>query len=228
MKQFFVVTTVILFIFSINSCGQTSQDPRTKLLADIKQRAGKNEFLNDTSSLRTYAEQFGDSVLVQLDNFLKDSIDSKRLKSFKVKIGKYKIQDPRSQIGWVNDYEEIFSDLEQRDLKDIIVKLFSQTSFDVVVVSIDATLLKENSFNQLIDSIHDGWCQDYQKETFVVLGVSASLQKAAISVSPQLKKKLSDVQADQIIKELILPEFKNRRYFEGAKSGLLKIIEMLK
>jgi uncharacterized protein len=229
MKLFTIGISFALFTLSFHSCGQTSKDMRTRILEDIKQRAaGREEFYNDTASLRAYAEVYGDSVLIQIDNFLKDSSNTKSLNSFKNDIQKYEIQDQKSQVGWLNDFEAIFSDSEKKELSVIMENIFRQTFKQVVVVSIEKASVSNGNFDQFIDSILNGRNKDIAKGKIVVFGVCAGMQKARISVCEELKRKLPDEQSNKIVNDIVLPAFTNKDYFEGTKRGLLKTIEMLK
>jgi len=218
----------IAFLFySIVSCSQPMRDKRTRLLEDIK-RKGKGEFFNDTASLRLYAEHYGDVILLKIDSFLNDTSKNSNIENFKHAIRRYKIQDSKSQVGWVNDYGNIFSIDEKRELNSIIDQFFRKTVKQIVLVSIDSSIANEKTFDNLIDSIRVGWTPYYAVGgTFVVIGVSADLGKARISFNEELKSKLTSSKANEVINEYLIPDFRNHLYFLGTKKSLMKIVEIL-
>jgi uncharacterized protein len=63
------------------------------------------------------------------------------------------------------------------------------------------------------------------KNNGIVIGLSKGHRTIRISNGYGIEPILSDKETKKIIDEIIIPEFKNERYYEGIRKGILKIIE---
>ncbi len=164
MRLTTTITILALFISVFAACGQTGKDKRTSLLKSIQKKSaltlGKSQ---DTAFLRKAAEVYGDSILIQMDNFLTDTALIKKMDATyekdKVKgiLSKHKIEDQESMVGPMNDYGNVFFNSELTYLDSILYKHFEKTASLVSIVTLDSSILKGNDFHTQLTKIKEGW-----------------------------------------------------------------------
>jgi len=139
---------------------------------------------------------------------------------------------PPKQIGWVSDFDKVFTTAETIYLDSIINSHEIQTTNEIAVVTIqlDSSQIKTSEdFNMFSLSLFRSWgVGKKDKENGVGILISINLRKIRIEVGYGLELKLTDEEAKKIIDTIIIPEFKNGAYYAGILSGLKEIFEEIK
>jgi len=217
------------------SCGQQPKDRKSQLLEDIKSRAvGENAKFEDTAHWRMISNMYGDSILVQIDNFLRDTTlnDSAASSFFRNRIKRVlldrKMQDAGAQVGMINDFEEIYTASQLIALEHFSDSIsIEKTRMTIVVVTIDSLAATKEKFNDIILSIQNNWLLGVLNSNYILLGINASGGKVKICSNEGLKSKLPEEFTKKAIDEVILPEFRQKKYFEGTKEGILRLIQSI-
>jgi len=153
-------------------------------------------------------------VLITLTSF---SQDSKKVD--------FKFPD---YVGFVNDFEEIFTKEQIKELEDIIAKHEQVTTNEIAVVSINSF----EPYNTLFDyslGLSNYWGigkKDINNGIAIVFG--KQIRQIRIQVGYGLENKLKDEEAQKIIANTIIPEFKKGDFYRGIKKGLIEIINEVK
>ena len=133
-----------------------------------------------------------------------------------------------NQIGYVNDFEHVFSQQEVKKLNDLIVKYEKTTSNEIAVV----TILTYKPYTTLFDyslTLANKWgVGKKDKNNGVVLVFGKKIREIRIQVGDGLIKKLTDDEAKKIVSETIIPNFKKGDFFNATKLGLIQIMEQIK
>jgi uncharacterized protein len=133
-----------------------------------------------------------------------------------------------NQIGYVNDFEHVFSLQQVKELNDILVKHEKTTSNEIAVV----TILTYKPYTTLFDyslTLANKWgVGKKDKNNGVVLVFGKKIREIRIQVSDGLVKKLTDDEAKKIVNETIIPNFKKGDFFNATKLGLIQIMEQIK
>ncbi len=128
-------------------------------------------------------------------------------------------------IGFVNDFEGIFTSEEINQLETIISEHEKETSNEIAVV----TILSYEPFQSIEEyslKLGNHWRIGKKgKNNGIMIVFGKKLREIRIDVGLGLENKLKDEEAKQIIDNTIIPEFKKGNFFEGIKKGLFKIIE---
>ena len=61
----------------------------------------------------------------------------------------------------------------------------------------------------------------------ILIGITLQPTKIKILRCPHTSEKLPVDKCDKIIKEVMLPSFAQKEYFDGTKKGLLEILNLL-
>jgi uncharacterized protein len=127
----------------------------------------------------------------------------------------------------VYDYAKLLSDSEKSQLEEKLIKYSDSTSTQIVVVTIDD--LK----NEDIDVLSTNWAQKWgigqaKEDNGVMILVAKNDRKLSIRPGYGLEDKLIAAICGEIIRNVIVPEFKAGSYYNGLNKGADAIIEVVK
>lgn len=131
-------------------------------------------------------------------------------------------------VGYVNDYESVFSQEERDSLTAIIKKHEDETTNQIAIVTIETY----SPFKTLFDYTHDlfnTWgIGTKEKNNGVAIVFGKNLKEIRIMVGYGLEKSLTNEEAKIIIDNTIIPEFLKENYYTGIQKGLEEIIKEIK
>lgn len=135
--------------------------------------------------------------------------------------------DLGSPEGYVNDYTNTLT-YEQKDALESKVSTFEQESTnEIAVVIIDS--MKGDYIENFAVKLFESWGIGKEKEdNGVLILVSMSERQMRIEVGYGLEGSLTDAQASWIIKNVMVPNFKENKYYEGIDQSVDKIIAITK
>jgi uncharacterized protein len=139
---------------------------------------------------------------------------------------------PDKPIGWVSDFEKIFSPAEIASLDSIISEHEVKTTNEIAIVTfpLDTFGIKTpEDFDKFSLSLFQQWgIGKKDKNNGIGILLSIQLRKIRIEVGYGLEAKLTNEEAQEIINTIILPEIKKGKYYTGILSGLKAILEEIK
>jgi uncharacterized protein len=127
----------------------------------------------------------------------------------------------------VYDYAKVLSDSEKKQLEDKLVRYSDSTTTQIVVVTIDN--LKGEDIGILAPKWGQEWGLGQAKEdngVFILL--SKEDRKIWIAPGYGVEDKLIAATTGEIVREIIIPEFKAGSYYNGLDKGADAIFEVLK
>ena len=127
----------------------------------------------------------------------------------------------------VYDYAHLLSDGEKQQLEDKLIRYSDSTSTQIVVVTIDD--LK----NESIDVLSTNWAQKWgigqaKEDNGVIILVAKNDRKLSIRPGYGLEDRLVAGICGDIIRNVIVPEFKAGSYYNGLDKGAEAIIQVVK
>lgn len=130
---------------------------------------------------------------------------------------------------WINDYENLFSKVEETKLNQIIADFENETTIEIAIVTIDTFKVSKEKFEDLSLHIARTWGVG-KKETSngIFIAISKGYRQIRIQNGNGISPILSDEETAQIIQNQFFPYFKKEDYFEGTQAGILKLIELLR
>jgi len=129
------------------------------------------------------------------------------------------------RIGYVNDFEGIFSNEQILELNSIIGKQEKETTNQIVIVTIKSFEPFETLFDYSLKLANYWGVGQKDKNNGITIVFGKQIRQIRIQVGYGLEKKLKDEEAKRIIDNVIIPEFKKGDYFVGIKNGLAEIIK---
>ncbi|MFV0565672.1 MAG: TPM domain-containing protein [Flavobacteriaceae bacterium] len=130
------------------------------------------------------------------------------------------------QIGFVNDFEKIFTEENIKSLENILSNYKTNYNREIAIITIES--IPENiDFYQYAIQISEHWkTGNDSKGNGLTIVLSKTLRKVRISTTGKTKALyLSDEFCEKVIHETMIPEFKKGNYYNGVSLGINKLIE---
>jgi len=129
--------------------------------------------------------------------------------------------------GYVNDYTNTLTQEQQDALENKISTFEQESTNEIAVVIIDS--LKDDYIEHFAVKLFEEWgIGKEKKDNGALLLVSMSERQMRIEVGYGLEGSLTDVEANWIVQNVMVPNFKENKYYEGIDQSVDKIIEITK
>lgn len=131
-------------------------------------------------------------------------------------------------VGYVNDYENIYTDREEEVLDSLIKEFEDRTTIQIAIITIDSSMTTEDSLDALTLRFGNAWGVGQKgKNNGVVIGISQGYRRIRIQNGYGIEKFLSDNETKQIIDSAFIPNFRKAKYYEGTFNGLVELMNIL-
>lgn len=131
-------------------------------------------------------------------------------------------------IGFVNDFENIFTDKQEQVLDSLVKNFEKETTIQVAIVTLDSSYTNKSEFDNYTFKLANNWgVGQKDKDNGILIGISSSLRKMRIQNGYGIKKILSDQETKLLIDSLFIPDFKQNNYYDGTKMGIIGLINKL-
>lgn len=131
-------------------------------------------------------------------------------------------------VGYINAFENILTDQEERELTAIIKEHESKSGDQISIVTLTSLEPYDNIDDYSLDLANYWGVGQKEKDNGILIALGKGLRKIRIQNGYGIEKRLTDIETKKIIDEVMIPDFKNDNYFEGLKKGVEAIIEELK
>mgnify|MGYP000104816505 CR=1 FL=1 len=127
----------------------------------------------------------------------------------------------------VYDYAQVLSANEKAQLEEKLVHYSDSTSTQIVIITIES--LKGEDVSQLATNWAQTWGIGQAKEdNGVIILLAKAEKKIAINPGYGLEDRLTAGTGGEIIRNIIIPEFKAGSYYNGLDKGTNAIIDVFK
>ncbi len=127
----------------------------------------------------------------------------------------------------VYDFAKVLSETEKAQLEEKLVRYSDSTSTQIIIVTIES--LKGEDVSQLATNWAQTWGIGQAKEdNGVIILLAKAEKKIAINPGYGLEDRLTAGTGGEIIRNIIIPEFKAGSYFNGLDKGTDAIIDVFK
>lgn len=134
-----------------------------------------------------------------------------------------------SPSGYVNDFENIFSENEESILDSLIAAFEATTTIEIALVTLDSSATARDNFDDLTLQIANQWGVGKKAENNgILIGISKGHRRIRIQNGYGIEKILSDEETKKIIEEYFIPEFKATNFYQGTLKGLNEMMRVLK
>ncbi|QNA46019.1 TPM domain-containing protein [Lacibacter sediminis] len=134
-----------------------------------------------------------------------------------------------SPSGYVNDFENLFSENEESILDSLIAAFEAATTIEIALVTLDSSATARDNFDDLTLQIANRWGVGKKAENNgILIGISKGHRRIRIQNGYGIEKILSDEETKKIIEEYFIPEFKASNFYQGTLKGLNEMMRVLK
>jgi uncharacterized protein len=131
-------------------------------------------------------------------------------------------------IGWVNDFENIFTDDQKRTLDSLISEFEKRTTTEISIITIPTSATNRERFDELTLFIANEWGVGKKgKNNGILIGISKGHRTIRINNGFGIEKLITDNQTKQIIDQIIIPSFKMNDFYKGVFNGIQEIKQIL-
>lgn len=129
--------------------------------------------------------------------------------------------------GYVNDYTNTLTQEQASALESKIAAFEQDSTNEIGVAIIDS--LKDDYIEHFAVKLFEEWGIGKEKrDNGALILVAMSERQMRIEVGYGLEGSLTDVEANWIIQNVMVPNFKENKYYEGIDQSVDKIIEITK
>lgn len=131
--------------------------------------------------------------------------------------------------GWVNDFEDIFTEDKEKNLEKLIKELNKAASIEIALVTLDSFYTSLDSFEQYTLDLANYWrVGEKVKDNGILIAICNGYRHIRIHNGYGIEKLISDEETKTILEEYFIPYFKEGKYYDGTIAGLQGLTELLK
>jgi uncharacterized protein len=146
-----------------------------------------------------------------------------------IKVKQTKSLNYPKPIGFVNDFEGILSNREEKKLNKLLSDFENKTQIEIAILTINNSMTTIDSFDNYTLQLARNWGIGKKGlNNGILIGFSSSFKKIRIQNASGIQKILSDEATKTIIDNFFIPSFKKGKYYEGFDIGTQEIIKKLK
>ena len=124
--------------------------------------------------------------------------------------------------GCVNDYANVIRNSDEREIEEYLSGLENSTGIQIAVLTVPS--LEGEDIASFAIRVADKWnLGDKEKDNGAILIVAMQEHDVRIEVGDGLEGSLTDAKCGLILRNVVVPEFKNGNYSAGIKKGVMNM-----
>jgi uncharacterized protein len=127
-------------------------------------------------------------------------------------------------VGYVNDFENILTDKQEKELSEVIRRFEKRTSNQIAIITVDSITPYTNMKGYATNLANKWGVGQKDKNNGLLIVVSSKLRQTRIATGLGTEKVLTDQICQRIIDEQMIPFFKKGEYYKGLQEGLTELI----
>lgn len=131
--------------------------------------------------------------------------------------------------GYINDFKGIFSPRERASLDSLVKAFEKETTAEIVVVTVDSLFASREKFDSTVTDLHNAWgIGKKSKANGVLIVICNDYRRIRISNGYGIEAKMTDEETKEIVDTIILPEFRQKYFYEGTRKGIIAIMKEIR
>jgi uncharacterized protein len=131
------------------------------------------------------------------------------------------------QYIWVLDLEGLFTPEQIQQLDALVKEHERRTTNEIAVITTASIAPHERMVDYAVEMGNEAGVGKKGTDNGVVIVVSRSLRETFIATGYGTEKVLPDEQVRLIVDSVMIPHFREDRYFEGTYAGTLAVVQWL-
>lgn len=124
-------------------------------------------------------------------------------------------------IGWVNDFGDLFTPQQERNLEKTLEHFESATTVEVCVVTIDSNMVAENKFSEFSYRLMKKWgIGKITKSNGIVICICKDYRRICVTTDFGIDRYVSEGDKNKMINREFAPYFAKNDYYDGTFNGL--------
>ncbi|MBI1308078.1 MAG: TPM domain-containing protein [Bacteroidetes bacterium] len=133
-----------------------------------------------------------------------------------------------SPVGYVNDFDSIFTFSQKYELDSILRQFEKLTTNEFAIVTV-GDINPYDSLQHFSEDLGNFWGVGKEgKDNGLLLVICSGCRGVYLEPGLGTRRTLQTAQLQEVINYTIVPKFKSGKYYEGTKAGVLKCIELWK
>ncbi len=138
-------------------------------------------------------------------------------------------ENPPAPDGYVNDFEELFTEEQNHKLDSLIRDFEKQTSIQIALISFDTSMSCADSLDELGLKMANSWgVGQKDKNNGIIIGICSGYGHVKILYGVGLDGLVSDKETNEIVAKNFVPYFEKDEYYAGTTNGLTALMKLLK
>jgi uncharacterized protein len=131
-------------------------------------------------------------------------------------------------VGWINDFENIFSEKEEQFLDSLISAYEDETGVEIAVITIPEFATERDRFYEFVSEIGEKWGVGKRAlDNGILIAISKEHKALYITYGTGFIGTLTDEGMSTINNTKLIPNFKKGDFFKGTLEGIQEIIRIL-
>lgn len=157
-----------------------------------------------------------------------DYILYEKMSSTELEVYRQSVWDSLPAIGWVSDFEGLFTNNEEDSLEILLQHFETETTVEISIVTVDSNMVHKDNFNDFSDHLLKTWgIGKLLKKNGIVICISKDYKKLFISTGAGISKYISDSDKNRIVLQNFIPQFNEHNYFTGTLYGVNEIMNKI-
>lgn len=128
-----------------------------------------------------------------------------------------------------SDNEQLYSDVEEKQLDKIIRDFEKETTIQIRIVTIDRKKTSLEDFEMLSLHIAQAWgIEKKNRGNGILIAISLGLRSIRIQNGKEIERMISNEETNKIMDDYFITEFKKGNYYKGTFDGVNALMDLLK
>lgn len=131
-------------------------------------------------------------------------------------------------VGWVNDFESLFTIDEENNLQRLIEQFEKKTTIEIMVVTLDTNMVAKEDFSDFSYRLLRIWGIGKRlKENGIIICISSGYHAIKVTCDFGIENIMNQATVLHFVSKYFIPSFKKNQYYDGTYKGLNAIINHL-
>lgn len=131
-------------------------------------------------------------------------------------------------IGWVNDYGDLFTEEQERQLEKTLAHFEKATSIEIAIVTLDSNMIAADKFNDYSYRLMKIWgIGKISKSNGMLICICKDYKRICVTTDFGIEQFLSTNEKDKLVSKDFIPYFAKNDYYDGTSSGLNALLSKI-
>ncbi|MEO8822293.1 MAG: TPM domain-containing protein [Ginsengibacter sp.] len=124
-------------------------------------------------------------------------------------------------IGWVNDFENLFTEEQERFLEKTLEHFEKSTSIEISIVTLDSNMVTANKFNDFSFRLMKIWgIGKISKSNGILICICKDYRRICVTTDFGIDRYMTTIEKEKVINKDFIPYFAKNDYYDGTSTGL--------